>query len=310
MEGQGDSARRLPSVLFCRPRLLSWQINESAYRLDRPHQGRPEQRREGRLTNSLSCRQLLPVTDCLSPISARGEVKLVVMREEATKMLALDTYWRDDKLWQMSSVVDEYPNYTVAVNGNFVYDRRPIGGGKEMTCRCWGRLISGEYNANVSSDAGSKWAHPATSSFISMPSEHHFEIAKGRPPLSPLPAQALGGLHTDDNIVTPDWMIGLGEVDTDHRVLFVATVVAGGLGVSPAFIADARKTGLPALPGGADGEVTLVRGDGGTSRALAYMSPDDELQVSYAGWKHRLPPALGVYCINTYLLFQCDRPRQ
>ncbi len=251
--------------------------------------------------------------------SPYGMIRIVAMREESTRMVALDTYWRTQPLWGIDAVVANYPGYTVAINANFTFDIQNVGGLKNMTRRCHGRLVSETYNAYVSSDnadpnypsptdplRGSVYAGP-DAKYISMPQYYQFQIAKGRVPLSPLPIQAMGGWHTDYNRGNQDQMVGIAEVGLDHRILFTATVVAGS-GITASFVEDARQSGVPFLPGGDTDDLMLILGDANTSLALAYQSPADELKVSHKGLKHTLF-GYGDYCINTYLLFYSSKPR-
>ena len=248
-------------------------------------------------------------------------VRMVVMREEAAKMQALDTYWRQTPLWGIDEVVGAYGGASVAINSNFTFDIQSIGFFRDITRRCHGRLVTGGvYNTNVSSDnadsnnpapndplRGSVYAGPE-GKYIAMSQNYSFTMAEGRVPLSPLPKEALGGWHTDYNRGNQDQMVGIGKVSDQIRMVFTATVVAGS-GVTASFAADAKLSGIPALPGGDADDLMLILGDANTSTALAYKNGADTLTITNKGSKHTWVGSIGAYTINTYLLFYCSKPR-
>jgi hypothetical protein len=90
-------------------------------------------------------------------------------------------------------------------------------------------------------------------------------------------------------------------------MVFTALITAGG-GFMPQVAADAKTSGVPDLPGGNPGNLMLIIGDGGTSRALAYKDPSENWTTPVKGSKHTMVAYVG-YCINTYLLFIADKPR-
>jgi hypothetical protein len=49
--------------------------------------------------------------------------------------------------------------------------------------------------------------------------------------------------------------------------------------------------------------------DGGSSLALAYKNPSDTTTVVVKGSKHYPTPPPFHYCVNTFLIFNCDKPR-
>ena len=89
---------------------------------------------------------------------------------------------------------------------------------------------------------------------------------------------------------------------SSRGIVFTATQIVGD-GGGALFIDDAKKSGVPTNT--ADGGRPLVfLLDGGTSTAVAHSSPSDQLNVIVKGPKHSW-----AYKINTYLLFNCIKPR-
>ncbi len=143
-----------------------------------------------------------------------------------------------------------------------------------------------------------------------MQSPHSFTIAKGRVPIASPPQEALGGWHTDYGNGNQHVMVGIGKTKLDQRLLFTLHITHG-TGFTEDIVHDAKESGVPDLPGGNFGNLMLILGDAGTSEALAYRTASDQLKVYLKGLKHTVPsiPGTSAYCINTYLLFHCEKPR-
>jgi hypothetical protein len=245
---------------------------------------------------------------------------MVVFREEATTMKALDTYWRDPKLKFIDEVVSAYPAASIITNANFVFDPQYISvlPPSRMTRRCHGRLFTGgALNTDVSSDnadenyppgnpdlRGSVYAGPE-GKYVSMLSPHNFVIDKGQVPLSPAPSEALGGFHTNYDVGNSNhMMIGLTKTKLNYRLLFIIQNTE----INLQDIATAvKKSGVPSLPHGQSDDFMIV-GDAGTSQALAYKNADDQLTTYIKGNKHRFPTG-NYYTINTYLSFESEKAR-
>jgi hypothetical protein len=118
---------------------------------------------------------------------------------------------------------------------------------------------------------------------------------------------ALGGLSTNpnesDRADREFQMIGYHRGSEQNKgTVFTATQIEGD-GGGAQFINDAKESGVPT--NAADGGRPLVfLLDGGTSTAVAHMTPGDQLKVIVKGPKHSW-----AYKINTYLLFNCVKPR-
>jgi len=248
-------------------------------------------------------------------------IGILILREEACRMRAIEAYWRTPKLWQIDGVTGLSPSATVAINGNMTFDIRSIGIIHKMTARCQGRLVTGGVkNTDVSSDnddpnnpapghdlRGSVLAGPA-GKYIAMPQDFHFTMAKGVVPDNPLPQEALGGWHTDYANVNQNQMVGIGKVSETNRVIFTATMTAGSDFLQDVAI-DAKNSGVPSLTGGDADDLMFIVGDGGTSRALAYKTEANAWHVAVRGLKHQTIAVNAGYCINTYLIFQATKPR-
>ncbi|HRU01666.1 MAG TPA: hypothetical protein P5239_08195, partial [Victivallales bacterium] len=268
--------------------------------------------------------------------------RMLVMREESTKMQALETYWRDKKLWGIDQVVAEYPKATVVINANFCFDVDPNAAGrwKNLTKYCHGRLISGGMISKASSDNDDQkklgplypgdspdglrdnkpfnitnplrgaWYAGEEAKYIAQ-ADGKFVIAKGRVPLNKKYSEAMGGFHTNYK-QNPEQMIGIGLAGK-HRMIFTATSINGS--GSKTIATFAKESGVPQLPG-EPGAIMLIVGDAGTSVALSVNYPDEKTRIVDKVDKHTLTspyiPSLrrGAYCINTYMLFTSTKPRK
>lgn len=260
-----------------------------------------------------------------SQINQGGEARITVMRESASEMKAVETYWRSNKLINIDEVASEYSGASVIINSNFTFDTQDVlrpgdTPAYHLTRRCHGRLISGGvYNADVSSDnedrnvpapghllKGSVYAGPS-GKYIAMVSKGNFVMTEGRVPLdhSPPFQEAMGGFNTNYPQGNFNEMyVGRTQTALADKILFVMH----SWGATSEHIAQAcQASGVPSLPGGDEDDLMLIKGDAGTSIALAYKTANDELKVKLKGLKHEFPKLH--YCINTYLAFYCDKPR-
>lgn len=195
-----------------------------------------------------------------------------------------------------------------------------------MTRRCHGRLVSGSaLNALTSSDneddndpppnifgsrhplRGDELAGPL-GKYIAMVADGDFVFAKGQVPIDPMPKEALGGLSTNYALQNADQFAGVAKLNEDERMLFTVTCELTTSGVSLQIAADAKRSGVEALPGGDPHELKLFKFDGGTSLALSHKKPNGTTTTPIKGSKHR-GRTLNDYCIHTYLMFKSERPR-
>ena len=226
------------------------------------------------------------------------KIRMVVMREEAAIMKALDTYWQTPPLWGIDEVVNVASGSTAVINANFTFDIQSVRTFKNMTRRCHGRLVTGGVlNTDVSSDnddpavpppppnphplRGSVYAGPEAK-YIAMQSPNSFAIAKGRVPIASPPQEALGGWHTDYSNPNQHVMVGIGKTKLNHRLIFTLHVTDGS-GFTEQIAHDAKESGVPDLPSGNLGNLMLILGDAGTSEALAYRTANEQLKVRCLG---------------------------
>ncbi len=240
--------------------------------------------------------------------------RLCLMREEASTMYPIDTFHRENPLAGIDAVVGAYPQVSVVVNGNLCFFSYPplIPTAGHMTDKCHGGMVRfGNFDTNVSSLDATKsgLAGPDAKYVAQYDQSKRYEFIKGRvpePPPTGLGA-ALGGLSTNPN--EPDrvdrefQMVGYYPSSEQGKgIVFTATQTKGD-GGGAQFINDAKESGVPINE--ADGGRPLVfLLDGGTSTAVAHSSPSDQLNVIVKGPKHTW-----AYKINTYLLFNCAKPR-
>jgi hypothetical protein len=254
-----------------------------------------------------------------------GVSTITTMRQEAALMRALDAFRTPTKLYGIDSVTAAYPGSTVIINGNMTFDEQDIGGGKIMTRRCHGRLVSaGALNTGTSSDNDNENSPPPNifgipnplrgselaginGKYIAM-SNGIFQFAKGRVPLAPIPSEALGGLSTNYSVQNPDQLMGIAPVGTEFKMLFTVTNKVTTSGITTQISIDAKRSGVESLPGGGANELNLFKFDGGTSLALSYSNPSGILKTPIKGSKHT-GRYLNDYCIHTYVLLKSSKPR-
>jgi len=267
---------------------------------------------------------------CRKDYSANQHANLCVLREEATIMRALDTFNHTPKLVGVDAVSGRYPGASVIINGNMTFDK-VAEGSRYLTKRCHGRLVSGSvYNTATSSDnddenvplidnpfnrlGGSELAGD-TAKYVAMVADHKFEFKKGRVPVAAgIPKEALGGLSTNYAADNPRPFIGEAPISETKNMIFTVTPDITTSGITGSVVDDAKKSGVEALPGGGAGELKLLMLDGGSSNALAYITPNNSHHIPVKGTKHtgdrnELVPYYD-YCIHTYVMFQANPPRQ
>ena len=211
-----------------------------------------------------------------------------------------------------------------------------IGEGKLMTDTCHGRIkersagtfslsSSDNYDSTTTPMAGSVLAGPdpipgtnppqAGGKYIAQLSDNKWSFAAGVVPdnltQAPFVKAALGGLSTYyDNPIRdtePQQFVGYAPLDnTGKGCVFTASQISGG-GHGGSLADDAKKSGVPNLPGGSKpSDLSLLILDcGDTSVAVAHVNPADTLNVIDKGAKQNGVP----YFVNTYLGFYSEPPR-
>lgn len=247
--------------------------------------------------------------------------RFVTMLHEKTEMKVVDSFRRDRKLYGIDAIIAEFPNYEIAVNGNFCYytsilSDRPSR--NAMTDKCHGRLITSGGIGASSSIGGSSPFESVIADYIGWNAQTGVDVRTGEVPVTPMTyTEALGGFGS--NISLYSWHPWYGIANAgDKKVLFVATpytIAGNGAGGGASMKQKLASSGCPALPGGQAGEIQCIYGDGGSSLALAYKVTGSNLAVRLKGEKHFLSTASGPfrnrgdYFINTYILFKSQNPR-
>jgi len=274
--------------------------------------------------------------------SSTSQLRICVMREEATLMFPIETYHRANPLPGMQAVVDAYPGLlTVLINGNqcFFEDgsketmsfviKRALTGGKRMSERCHGRLViqgvlspasSDNYDTTTTPAPGSHLAAPDPVPGISPPSRggryiaqngEEFVFGSGVVP-HPAFSSAMGGLSTNYDSPfrqnSPHMWVGRAPVLEEGKgVVFTANHMSGG-GMGQRFADDAKESGVPTLPGASvPSDLQLFILDSGQgSVALAHIDPSGDIKIVRKGRKQNGVP----FFVNTYLGFYATPPRQ
>ena len=253
--------------------------------------------------------------------------RIVAMREESTQMFGLDTYdHAADKarLKGIDEVKANFPLEDVIINGNqcFFSGFYFLG---SMTDRCDGRLCIGRNILRPPSDdihnphlggptaryIGYKSGEPEiiNGQFIT-PSEFTFSTGQ-IPEASPAtPDQGIGGLAAKYDRAelqqSENQAIGRAPVTEPGKgIVFTATTYVGNAGDAIDFAHDAHASGVKPLNGGDGSQWELLFLDGSTSVGLVLTNPDGVQKTLIKGAKHDGYK----YYINTYLLFECGRPR-
>jgi hypothetical protein len=274
--------------------------------------------------------------------------RFCVMREEATSLWPIETFYRTPQIAGIDSVAASYP-MTVILNGNQVSFKDGtgawaaafigalgtlgIGEGKLMTDTCHGRIkeSSAATFSLASSDifdtaatpmAGSPLAGPDPGTtnpggkYVAQKSDKKWTFGAGMVPDNltqpPFINAALGGLSTYyDNPIRdtePQQFVGYAPLDGQGKgCVFTATQISGG-GRGELLAEDAKKSGVPALPGGSKSTdlSLLILDSGDTSVVLAHIDPGETLKVVDKGAKQNGVP----YFVNTFLGFYSEPPRQ
>ncbi|MFT3784084.1 MAG: chitobiase/beta-hexosaminidase C-terminal domain-containing protein [Nibricoccus sp.] len=232
------------------------------------------------------------------------EMCIVVMRQEATSMKALDTFYgRTSPIRGIRNVVNAFPDQSVVVNGNFgdIYSLSVI---PPIECKGYfGRLISGGvYDSQISIDStkSTKTLAGPNAYYIAQ-SGTTFTFAKGEVPLTAGYQEALGGLNHIINEEKASSIIGQSAVG-GQKYIFVSVT---NMTISP----TGAGNGVTGLTNDAttSGATDIFYLDGGSSCALAYKGQDDVLKTRFAGDKH--DSGSPSYYIHTYLAFKCAKPR-
>jgi hypothetical protein len=137
-----------------------------------------------------------------------------------------------------------------------------------------------------------------------------FTFGAGQIPDPPNVDQGMGGLSTNFGLAVrqsaENQVVGRGKVhETGKGIIFTATNYDGKGGAASPFAADAANSGVQPLSGGNAGNLELLFLDGSSSVGLVLTNPDGDQQTVIKGSKHNG----NFYYINTYLLFECDKPR-
>ena len=257
--------------------------------------------------------------------------RIVAMREESTIMYELDTYDHAADAPRLKGIDEVKANYgsDVIINGNQCFHTNiggyPLPGG--MTNRCDGRLCIGRNILRPPSDdthnpflggTGARYVGYTCGEIeiingqIIVPSL--FTFATGRiPELDPAtPDQGIGGLAAKYSRAqlqqSENQAIGRGKViETGKGIVFTVTSYVGNVGSAVALAADAHTSGVQPLAGGDGTQWELLFLDGSSSVGLVLSNPNGNQKTLIKGSKHN--GGITSYYINTYLLFECTKPR-
>ena len=249
--------------------------------------------------------------------------RIVAMREETTTMSAIDTYDHvasAPKQKGINAVRDAYNSSDVIVNGNQCFFSSGGWWNNVMTDRCDGRLCVGRTVLRPPSDdthhpLGSvqygRWAGYTSIDGIN----GFFDFKAGQVPESnpSTPDHGMGGFSTNYTLAVrqtaENQLIGYAPMHESQKgVIFTATNFPGKGGKAKEFSEDAKKSGVPLLPGGDSDDLKLLHLDGSTSVGLCLRNPSQGLKTVLKGSKH--DGGTVSYYINTYLLFECEPPRE
>lgn len=268
---------------------------------------------------------------------ANCHYRLVSMREESTNMALSDTYdhVKDEAKAQFAGIPKAqwiYHGATLVINGNqCFFSGLPFPGA--MTDRCDGRFVVPLLGALIppSDDNHHPLGGPDFGRWVGVKKNHGlengelvrkntFHLEKGQAPVAgdwrfhP----SMGGLSTNYGLpvrqVAENQAIGYAPVLEEGKgLLFTATNFPGKGGKALELSVDAKKSGVPLLPGQdpADNHLMLAFLDGSTSVGLCLDNPfSDDRMVVIAGDKH-VPGQGGMtsYYVNTYISFLGLRPR-
>ena len=249
---------------------------------------------------------------------ASTRYRIVAMREESTLMVALDTYDHAADKPRLKGIDEVKANYgvDVIINGNQCFANNgvpftdyPYPSG--MTNQCDGRLLSHSVILRPPSNdthhalGGALGRHVLWTVF-----QNRFSFGAGQIPDPSGMDEGMGGLSTNYGLAVrqtaPNQAIGRGTVHQSGKgIIFTATNYDALGGGASDFAADAHKSGVQPLNGGDGDDWELLFLDGSSSVGLVLAKPDGNQQTVIKGSKH----SGNAYYINTYLLFDCEKPR-
>jgi len=248
--------------------------------------------------------------------------RLVVMRKDAAVMYTVDTYDHANDTGRLLGIDQVVSNYAadVVINGNQCYSSHgniALVTIYRMTDRCDGRLVVGRQVLRPPSednhhDLGGEQYGRYIGHWLS---PNHFVFGAGRVPENAgnaTPDTAMGGLSTNYSLPVrqsaENQIIGYVPADmAGEELVFAATNMVGAGGKALEFSQDAALSGVPPLPGGDSDDLKLLHLDGSSSVGLSYTNPAGQPNTAIKGGKHA--PGATSYYINTYLLFECNTPR-
>lgn len=256
--------------------------------------------------------------------------RIVSMREESTAMFGYDSYDHvkdEPKTKGIDAVRAVFPASDVIINGNQCFFSGGFPIPKGMTDRCDGRLCVGRVVSRPPSDDThhalggqqfGRWVgHTAGQPQIENGRPIWpgiFTFAAGQLPEAnaATPDHGIGGLSTNYTLAVrqsaENQVIGYAPIYEENKgIVFTATNFPGKGGKAREFSEDAKKSGVPLLPGGDGDDLKLLHLDGSTSVGLCLRKPSGGLGTVLAGGKHN--PGFFSYYVNTYLLFECRTPR-
>ena len=262
----------------------------------------------------------------------RETMNIVVMRQEATTMTALDAYRIDPRLKNIYEVVASPAGsgQSVVVNGNFVYEEA-----SNFATRCHGLLVISGSISDSSTYEGlvqpedDRFPPDLMHSFVGQKSDGTFVFKKEKvedDPQGPMSfANAMGGVfgptkaEVDSGSYDDKWgfhadtatiFVGEAPAGDATRILFVGASEMTTLSQHAWKMAGTEGLGRDLF---ASGATHLLFLDGGSSEALAArkssaLRGEGVLAVIEAGGKHSGIVELGPwYSINNYLMFYCER---
>ena len=233
--------------------------------------------------------------------------RVVCMREESTDLFGLDTFdhaKNEPRLKGIDAVKANY-NSDVIINGNYVWFSWAPSGPSNLTLlnwgkwglmsdRCDGRLCVGR---NILRPPSDDTHYPpyggATGRYVGQTAQSHsFTFGAGQIPDPPNVDHGIGGLACGPS----EYGKAIRQTKENQFI---------GRGKVVEFASDAHDSGVQPLAGGGAGEWELFNLDGASSVGLVLKNPDGKQQTLVKGDKHNGKR----YYVNTYLLFECEKPR-
>ena len=252
--------------------------------------------------------------------------RIVAMREESTVMFGLDTYDHVADKARLKGIDAVKANYNsdVIINGNQCFFSGAYFFGS-MTDRCDGRLCVGRqilrppsddtHNPNLGGPGARYIGYTAgepeiVNGQVTTPGIYTFATGQVPEGVAATPDHGLGGLAAKYDRAelqqSENQAIGRATVTEPGKgIVFTATTYVGHSGNAISLAADAHNSGVQPLSGGAAGAWELLFLDGSSSVGLVVSNPNGDQQTVIKGDKHNG----NFYYINTYLLFECEKPR-